>query len=82
VPEYRTGRARRGDREQPFDVSILLPGMSLAELERMAILHALETAKGSTAKAAELLDVSQRKIQYRLKEWGMTAVAGGDDDDE
>jgi DNA-binding NtrC family response regulator len=71
----------RSDKEQPFDVSILLPGMSLAELERMAILHALETAKGSTAKAAELLDVSQRKIQYRLKEWGMTGAPGSDGDE-
>ena len=54
---------------------LLLPGVSLAELERLAILQTLESVDGSTAKAAELLGTSQRKIQYRLKEWGLTEQA-------
>jgi DNA-binding NtrC family response regulator len=80
-PKVSAENLPRSEREQPIDVSILLPGMSLAELERMAILHALETTHGSTAKAAELLDVSQRKIQYRLKEWGLTPTGGHDSGD-
>jgi two-component system NtrC family response regulator/two-component system response regulator HydG len=52
----------------------LVPGITLDELERMAILQALEAASGSTAKAAEMLGISRRKIQYRLKEWGLTGV--------
>ncbi|MCG8555854.1 MAG: sigma-54 dependent transcriptional regulator [Proteobacteria bacterium] len=57
------------------DMSMLVPGLTLGELERMAILQTLEAVGGSTAKAAELLGISRRKIQYRLKEWGETARA-------
>ncbi len=53
------------------DTEWLIPGVTLAELERLAILQTLEAVGGSTAKAAELLAVSRRKIQYRLREWGM-----------
>ena len=65
------------------DLSMLVPGLSMAELERMAILQTLESTAGNTQKAAELLDISRRKIQYRLKEWGMTSTdaANGDTDD-
>ena len=35
----------------------------------MAIEQALEASGGSTADAARTLGISQRKIQYRLKEW-------------
>jgi len=56
---------------QADSIRVLVPGVTLAELERAAILQALEAASGSTAHAATLLGISQRKIQYRLKEWGM-----------
>jgi two-component system, NtrC family, response regulator HydG len=46
----------------------------------MAILQTLEATNGSTAKAAEILDISRRKIQYRLKEWGMTSTEAEADD--
>jgi two-component system response regulator HydG len=72
-----------GTRIEPGDLSMLVPGLSMAELERMAILQTLESTAGNTQKAAELLDISRRKIQYRLKEWGMTSTdaANGDTDD-
>jgi DNA-binding NtrC family response regulator len=44
-------------------------GMTLTDIERIAIQQALDASGGSTAKAAEMLGISQRKIQYRLKEW-------------
>jgi DNA-binding NtrC family response regulator len=53
------------------DLSLLIPGLTLAELERMAIERTLEAVGGSTAKAAQILGISQRKIQYRVKEWGL-----------
>jgi DNA-binding NtrC family response regulator len=53
------------------EMGMLVPGVTMAELERMAILQTLEAVGGSTAKAADLLGISRRKIQYRLKEWGM-----------
>lgn len=47
-----------------------VPGLTMAELERWAILTTLAAVGGSTAQAAALLGISQRKIQYRIKEWG------------
>jgi two-component system NtrC family response regulator len=49
--------------------SALIPGATLFEIEREAILRTLEQVGGSTARAAEVLGVSVRKIQYRLKEY-------------
>ena len=49
--------------------SALIPGATLFEIEREAILRTLDQVDGSTARAAELLGVSVRKIQYRLKEY-------------
>jgi two-component system response regulator HydG len=46
-----------------------IPGSSMAELERYAILKTLEHVRGSTSKAAEILGISPRKIQYRLAEY-------------
>jgi DNA-binding NtrC family response regulator len=48
-----------------------VPGATLAELERHAILATLEATGGSTSKAAEVLGISVRKIQYKLHEYGM-----------
>jgi two-component system response regulator HydG len=45
----------------------------MAEIERHAILSTLEAVEGSTTKAAELLDISVRTVQYRLSEYGMSA---------
>jgi DNA-binding NtrC family response regulator len=53
-----------------------IPGSSMAELERYAILKTLEHVRGSTSKAAEILGISPRKIQYRLAEYrGADAAA-------
>jgi DNA-binding NtrC family response regulator len=54
-------------------VMALVPGITMAELERIAILRTLDAVDGSTARAAEILGISQRKIQYRVKEWGYQA---------
>lgn len=56
------------------DLRLLLPGMTLAELERLAITQALEATHGDTQETAELLGISRRKVQYRLKEWGIVAA--------
>jgi DNA-binding NtrC family response regulator len=46
-----------------------VPGSTLAELERFAILRTLEHTGGSTSRAADMLGISPRKIQYRLREY-------------
>jgi two-component system response regulator HydG len=54
---------------QPTHSKVRVPGSTMAEIERWAILATLEATGGSTAKAAELLDLSVRTIQYRLHEY-------------
>jgi two-component system response regulator HydG len=46
-----------------------IPGSTLAELERFAILKTLEFTGGSTSRAADILAISARTIQYRLREY-------------
>jgi DNA-binding NtrC family response regulator len=46
-----------------------IPGSTMAELERYAILETLKAAGGSTSKAAEMLGISARTIQYRLHQY-------------
>ncbi len=53
--------------------ALRVPGATMAEIERYAILSTLEATNGSTTRAAELLDISIRTIQYRLHEYGLTA---------
>jgi DNA-binding NtrC family response regulator len=58
-----------GGRPEERTASALIPGATLFEIEREAILRTLDQCGGSTARAAEVLGVSIRKIQYRLKEY-------------
>ena len=51
--------------------SIRIPGSSLEEVERHLILTTLEACGGRTAAAAKMLDMSIRKIQYKLHEYGV-----------
>jgi two-component system NtrC family response regulator len=51
-----------------------IPGSTLAEIEREAILRTLEAVEGSTSRAAELLQISARKIQYKLKEYHLESA--------
>jgi len=61
---------------------ITLPGATMAELEKFAILKTLEAVDGSTTRAAELLDISVRTIQYRLHEYGVVRDRGRKPSDE
>jgi DNA-binding NtrC family response regulator len=53
---------------------IAIPGSTLAEIEREAILRTLEAVQGSTSKAAGMLQISARKIQYKLKEYHQQGI--------
>ncbi|NOU28825.1 MAG: sigma-54-dependent Fis family transcriptional regulator [Polyangiaceae bacterium] len=46
-----------------------IPGSTIDEIERYAILKTLEACGGSTSKAAMVLGMSTRKIQYKLHEY-------------
>jgi two-component system, NtrC family, response regulator len=62
--------AASGSRTYLGGVSI--PGSTFAEIEREAILRTLESMGGSTSRAAALLHISPRKIQYKVKEYQAT----------
>ncbi|MGE0791037.1 MAG: sigma-54-dependent transcriptional regulator [Sandaracinaceae bacterium] len=69
-----------------LDATTLIPGISLANLEKIAILRTLEACDGSPKRAAEILGISRRKIHYRLQEWrkdgSLPDGTYSDDDDE
>jgi two-component system, NtrC family, response regulator HydG len=54
-----------------------VPGATMADVERHALLTTLDAVNGSTTKAAEILDISVRTIQYRLNEYGMAKPPRG-----
>jgi two-component system NtrC family response regulator/two-component system response regulator HydG len=90
-PTLRRTGAGEAPRPQPgvASLGVRIPGSTLSDLEREAILRTLEAVGGSTSKAAAILDISARKIQYKLKEYqqagivaarrGVTALAGSED---
>ncbi len=47
----------------------IVPGATLGEVEKYAILETLKSTGGSTSKAAEILGISVRTIQYRLHQY-------------
>jgi two-component system response regulator HydG len=53
------------------DCGLSIPGAKMQQIERHAILKTLEACDGSTARAAEVLGISVRTIQYRLHEYGV-----------
>ena len=48
----------------------LAVGQDMATIQRQAILATLQHCGGDKQKAAELLKISERKLWYKLKEYG------------
>lgn len=48
-----------------------LVGRTLKEVEKAVILETLEMTGNHRARTAEILGVSRRWLQYRIKEWGL-----------
>jgi two-component system NtrC family response regulator/two-component system response regulator HydG len=68
-PTLRRVASDAGTGHEPGNGGVSIPGSTLAEIEREAILRTLEAVGGSTSRAASLLQISPRKIQYKLKEY-------------
>ena len=58
-----------GARPSDRPMSSLIPGGTWQEIEKQAILRTLEVVGGSTSRAAAMLGISTRTIQYRLKQY-------------
>ena len=67
-PALAPAPGQRG--HKPTDTRPPVPGSTIADLERHAILETLKAVSGSTSKAARILGISPRKIQYKLHEYG------------
>jgi len=70
----------RGPEIQPEDLRIprtteelFEPGITLREFERRLVLKTLADVGGNRTKAAEVLGVSRRWLQYQLRQWGEKA---------
>jgi two-component system NtrC family response regulator/two-component system response regulator HydG len=70
----RTGAEEAMPHAVGSPLGVRIPGSTLADLEREAILRTLEAVGGSTSKAAAILDISARKIQYKLKEYQQQGI--------
>jgi DNA-binding NtrC family response regulator len=49
----------------------LAPGMTMAEIERAAIEAALKDTRGNRRKAAEILDIGERTLYRKLRDYGI-----------
>ena len=56
----------------------LAPGMTMAQIERAAIEAALKETRGNRRKAAEILDIGERTLYRKLRDYGIApeALAG------
>jgi DNA-binding NtrC family response regulator len=70
-----SGATARGieppDQPAPPSVVTLSPGMTMAEIERAAIESALRETRGNRRKAAEILDIGERTLYRKLRDYGI-----------
>jgi len=76
LPPELTGRSRTSAEPDSFDAFPPASVRPLAELERMAIVHALRVCEGNKTRAAQQLGISRQTLRTKLKEYQM-----GDDTD-
>ena len=60
----------------PDRFEVIIPGSTMAAIERHAVLTTLEATKGSTSKAAAILGMSVRALQYRMQKYGSAPKDG------
>lgn len=62
----------RTDPGEPTSDLGIRPGASLRDMERVLILRSMEEFGGNRARVAEVLGISLRTLQRKLKEYGLT----------
>jgi DNA-binding NtrC family response regulator len=55
----------------PATTLTLTPGMTMAQIERAAIEAALRETRGNRRKAAEILDIGERTLYRKLRDYGI-----------
>jgi len=61
------------------NVVTVAPGMTMAQIERAAIEAALRETRGNRRKAAEILDIGERTLYRKLKEYQLPLGTGDPD---
>ena len=59
------------DQPAPPSTVTVTPGMTMAEIERAAIEAALRETRGNRRKAAEMLDIGERTLYRKLRDYGI-----------
>src|SRR6185436_15161630 len=60
--------------QEPEPEVIYRPGMKMAEVEKATIIAALKDTKGNRRKAAERLEIGERTLYRKIKEYGLEAL--------
>jgi len=71
-PEHLPSTITQNSGQRQWGAEVRIPGSRLEELERFAILATYESTGGDTGETAHILGVSQRKIQYKLRDYRET----------
>ena len=78
APEAQDAGAAEGAEGSPSTASLV--GKTMADIEKEAILTALQVSGGNRRRAAEMLDIGLRTLQRKLKEY--RGETGGDDEED
>ena len=65
-----------GGRDGEANSLVLKPGMSLEEAEKLLIVETLRHATSNREQAANLLGISRRALQYKLRHYGLLGEQG------
>jgi DNA-binding NtrC family response regulator len=77
LPEnYRIPESAPAVRPQPASPAAAPPPKTMDEIEKEAILRALEQTGGNRTRAAELLGIGLRTLQRKLREYGQAGEEG------
>jgi two-component system response regulator HydG len=71
TPAEFPGALRAMDENGEDEAPELSPGRSLKDVERQMIIRTLEEVGGNRTRAAQILGISRRSIQLKLKEYGI-----------
>jgi DNA-binding NtrC family response regulator len=68
-PDNLPSSINQSTRKLRKDTFRIPSGTTMKEIEKKIILETLQTTNGSKSKAAKILGLSTRKIEYKIKEW-------------